>query len=82
LLERADAAILTVAPTAPQARRWDPHAVAGALPSDLRIPVRVIPELETALSRATTLAPYGTILVTGSVHTVGDALPILGLASI
>ena len=81
LLERADAAILTVAPTAPEGRRWDPEAVAAALPPDLRIPVRVIPDLEAALSRATTLAPYGTILVTGSVHTVGDALPILGLPS-
>lgn len=81
LLERVDAAILTVAPTAPEERRWDPAAVAAALPSDLRIPVRVIPDLEAALSRATTLAPYGTILVTGSVHTVGDALPILGLSS-
>ena len=81
LLEHADAAILTVAPTAPEGRRWDPEAVAAALPSDLRIPVRVIPELEAALSRATTLAPYGTIVVTGSVHTVGDALPILGLPS-
>jgi dihydrofolate synthase/folylpolyglutamate synthase len=82
LLRRADAAILTVAPTAPVERRWNPEAVAAALPSDLRIPVRVIPELEAALSRATTLAPYGTILVTGSVHTVGDALPILGLPSL
>jgi dihydrofolate synthase/folylpolyglutamate synthase len=82
LLERADAAVLTVAPTAPEARRWDPEAVAAALPSALRIPVREIPELEAALSRATTLAPYGTILVTGSVHTVGDALPILGLPSL
>ncbi len=82
LLERADAAILTVAPTAPEGRRWDPEAVAAALPAALRIPVRVIPELAAALSRATTLAPYGTILVTGSVHTVGDALPILGLPSL
>ncbi len=78
LLERADAAILTVAPTAPESRRWDPEAVAAAL--DPGIPVRVIPDLEAALMRAT-LAPYGTVLVTGSVHTVGDALPILGLPS-
>lgn len=80
LLARADAAVLTVAPSAPEARRWDPEAVAAALPAGLRIPVRVIPELEAALSRATTLAPYGTVLVTGSVHTVGDALAVLGLA--
>ncbi len=43
--------------------------------------MRVIPDLEAAMMRATTLAPYGTVLVTGSVHTVGDALPLLGLPS-
>jgi dihydrofolate synthase/folylpolyglutamate synthase len=82
LLARADAAILTVAPTAPEGRRWDPEAVARAIPADVRIPVRVIPDLEAALSRAMTLAPYGTVLVTGSVHTVGDAMPTLGLPSL
>ncbi|HEX5726092.1 MAG TPA: Mur ligase family protein [Longimicrobiaceae bacterium] len=74
LLARADAAILTVAPSSPPARRWDPEAAARAL-GDAR--VRVIPELEDALRRAETLAPYGTVLVTGSVHTVGDALAAL-----
>ncbi|HEX2191402.1 MAG TPA: hypothetical protein VHG51_20995, partial [Longimicrobiaceae bacterium] len=82
LLARADAAVLTVAPTAPEARRWDPEAAAAALPADLRIPVRVIAELEAALSRATTLAPYGTVLVTGSVHTVGDAMALLGMQAV
>ncbi|HEX7238752.1 MAG TPA: folylpolyglutamate synthase/dihydrofolate synthase family protein [Longimicrobiaceae bacterium] len=79
LLAHADAAILTLAPTAPESRRWDPEAVAASL--DVSIPVRVIPDLEAAMMRATTLAPYGTVLVTGSVHTVGDALPLLGLPS-
>ena len=79
LLERADAAILTVAPTAPESRRWDPEAAAAALAESVKIPVRVIPDFEAALGRAETLAPYGTVLVTGSVHTVGDALPVLGL---
>lgn len=72
LLARADAAILTVAPTAPESRRWDPEHVANAI--DASIPVRVILDLSAALMRAETMAPYGTILVTGSVHTVGDAL--------
>ena len=72
LLARADAAILTVAPTAPEGRRWDPEHVARSL--EAKIPVRVIPDLASALMRAETLAPYGTVLVTGSVHTVGDAL--------
>jgi len=75
LLARADAAILTVADSAPGARRWDPEQVAASLGA--AIPVRVIPSLPDALMRAETLAPYGTLLVTGSVHTVGDALGVL-----
>lgn len=75
LLTRADAAILTTAPTAPEGRRWDPEHAARSL--DAKIPIRVIPDLAAALMRAETLAPYGTVLVTGSVHTVGDALAAL-----
>ena len=78
LLARADAAILTIAPTAPESRRWDPEYVASAL--DAQIPVRVIPNLSAALMRAETMAPYGTLLVTGSVHTVGDALAEMEIA--
>jgi dihydrofolate synthase / folylpolyglutamate synthase len=77
LLARADAAILTIAPTAPESRRWDPEHVAQSL--DAKIPIRVIPDLPSALMRAETLAPYGTVLVTGSVHTVGDALEEMGI---
>jgi dihydrofolate synthase/folylpolyglutamate synthase len=77
LLARADAAILTVAPTAPESRRWDPEHVASSL--NANIPIRVIPDLAAALMRAETMAPYGTLLVTGSVHTVGDALAALDI---
>jgi dihydrofolate synthase/folylpolyglutamate synthase len=77
LLSRADAAILTIAPTAPESRRWDPEHVVQSI--DAPIPVRVIPDLSAALMRAETMAPYGTILVTGSVHTVGDALAEMGI---
>jgi folylpolyglutamate synthase/dihydropteroate synthase len=42
----------------------------------------VIPDFAAALRRATTLAPHGTIVVTGSVHTVGDALRALGLSTL
>jgi dihydrofolate synthase/folylpolyglutamate synthase len=79
LLARADAAILTVAESAPVDRRWDPEQVARSL--DAPIPIRVIPRLEDALMRAETLAPYGTLLVTGSVHTVGDALGVMGISA-
>lgn len=77
LLARADAAILTVAPSSPPERRWDPDAAADALAAS--IPLRVVPHLDAALMRAETLAPHGTVLVTGSVHTVGDALAGLGI---
>ncbi|CAN5801132.1 folylpolyglutamate synthase/dihydrofolate synthase family protein [soil metagenome] len=79
LLARADAAIFTIPPSAPPDRRWDPEMAARSLsPTGA---VRVIPDLAAALSRATTLAPHGTVLVTGSVHTVGDAMRELGLST-
>ena len=78
LLARVDAAILTIAPTAPDSRRWDPEAVARSLEVPDGVAVRVIPDFSAALQRVTTMAPYGTVLVTGSVHTVGDALEALG----
>jgi dihydrofolate synthase/folylpolyglutamate synthase len=78
LLARAHAAILTVPSSAPEDRRWSVDGVAASLTTD--IPVRVIPDLPAAVMRAETMAPYGTVLVTGSVHTVGDALEALGIA--
>jgi dihydrofolate synthase/folylpolyglutamate synthase len=80
LIARADGAILTVPPTAPAERRWDPEAVSRAIDVPERFPLRVVADFDAALARAETLAPYGTVLVTGSVHTVGDALDRLGLA--
>lgn len=79
LLARADAVVLTVPPTSPDGRRWDPEAALASLDVREGLPVRVIPDFDAALSRAETLAPYGTILVTGSVHTVGDAMAALGM---
>lgn len=79
LLARCDAAVLTVAPSSPPERRWEPAAAAEAAGAWSGLPVRVIPDFAAALARAETLAPYGTVLVTGSVHTVGDALIELGL---
>ncbi|HEX8674593.1 MAG TPA: folylpolyglutamate synthase/dihydrofolate synthase family protein [Longimicrobium sp.] len=79
LVARVDAVVLTVAPTAPASRRWDPEAVAASLEVPAGVAVRVIPDFSAALQRVTTMAPYGTVLVTGSVHTVGDALGELGV---
>jgi dihydrofolate synthase / folylpolyglutamate synthase len=78
LLERVDAAVLTVAPSSPTARRWDPTAAAADHAAH-GVPVRVIPDFEQALLRASTLAAHGTVVVTGSVHTVGDAMVLLDL---
>ncbi len=77
LLEVADALVLTVPPSAPVHRRWDPNAAAAML-GDARAVVR--PDFGNALEEARVLARDGTIVVTGSFHTVGDALAALGQA--
>jgi dihydrofolate synthase/folylpolyglutamate synthase len=79
LLARADAAILTTPPTAPASRRWNPAEVAEWAAAETGSSPRLIPDFRSALDRAVTLAPHGTVLVTGSVHTVGDALAELGI---
>lgn len=81
LLARVGAAILTDAPSAPESRRWRIDEVAAWCREEAGAAPRVIPDLSAALSRASTLAPHGTVVVTGSVHTVGDALAG-GLAAI
>lgn len=77
LLEVTDAAVLTDAPSAPAARRWDLQAAAAEL-SRFAAPT-VEPDFEGALRRARELAGEGTVLVTGSCYTVGDALRLGGV---
>lgn len=72
-----DAAILTRPWSAPQERLWDPVAVAAAVPLPPAAEIHV--ELGAALARAGELAGAGTVMVTGSCHTVGDALIELDL---
>jgi dihydrofolate synthase/folylpolyglutamate synthase len=79
LLARADTAILTTPPTAPTSRRWNPEEAAAWAAAETGSNPRLIPDFRSALDRAVTLAPHGTVLVTGSVHTVGDALAELGI---
>ena len=79
LLAHADAAVFTVAPSSPESRRWDAAAAAERMGESTRVLIRVIPDFAAALQRVQTMAPYGTVLVTGSVHTVGDALGELGV---
>ncbi|MEX2583084.1 MAG: folylpolyglutamate synthase/dihydrofolate synthase family protein [Gemmatimonadota bacterium] len=82
LLARCDAAILTEAPSAPETRRWDPDEAARWSLEETGVAPRVVTELGAALRRAGTLAPHGTIVITGSVHTVGDAMKALGIPSV
>ena len=78
LFARADHAVLTQAPSAPLARRWDPHAAVTETGSGI---AEIRTDFDDALHRARELAGSGTIVVTGSAHTVGDALRALGLES-
>jgi dihydrofolate synthase/folylpolyglutamate synthase len=77
LAAAVDTLLLTEPPTAPPERRWDPVAVLARLP-ELRAEVAL--DFTDALARARVAAGVGTVLVTGSFHTVGDALALLGLA--
>jgi len=77
LLEYADALVLTIPPTAPEHRRWDPAIAAETLASERAVP---IPDFCSALAEARASAGPGTVVVTGSFHTVGDALAALDLA--
>jgi len=76
LFERADHAILTQAPSAPLVRRWDPHMAMMETESGI---AEIQTDFDDALNRARELTDSGTIVVTGSAHTVGDALRRLGL---
>ncbi len=69
LLALADYAVFTVAPSSPPERRWNAPAVAASVAG---YPVEVIEDFQRALERAT--ADAATVVVTGSNHTVGDAM--------
>lgn len=72
-LEVADRLVLTVAPSAPEARRWTLPDVAGWARNDPGR-ARVVPDFDDALRRAGELCGGGTVVVTGSAHTAADAL--------
>jgi len=63
--------VLTNAPTAPANRVW-PLAEVVAWATAQELPIVVAEDFDTALHRASDGA--GTVLVTGSFHTVGDAM--------
>ena len=77
LFALADEVILVEPPSAPPERRWDPEAVLAAVRGGAR--GRVVRPFAAAVRAATAAATGGTVVCTGSVHTVGDALQALGI---
>jgi dihydrofolate synthase / folylpolyglutamate synthase len=74
----SDTVLLTAPPTAPPDRRWDPAAVLR----EVRLEDAVAePDFRAALEMAQRIAVRegGCVLITGSFHTVGDALAALDL---
>jgi dihydrofolate synthase/folylpolyglutamate synthase len=63
--------VLTIAPTAPDNRVWDLDEVAQ-FAKDERLGAEVVRDFDRALRRAREHG--GTTLITGSFHTVGDAM--------
>jgi len=78
-----DVGVLTVAPSA-DTRKWDLAWLRRWLENTARPPARaswaLVPDFENALARAERGA--GTVLVTGSFHTVGDVMGAVGLAPV
>lgn len=77
LFELADLAVLTVPPTAPANRAWQPERVLENVGGE---GTEVVRDFTAALDLARDRAGAGTVLVTGSFHTVGDALSALDRA--
>jgi len=69
--------VLTMAPTAPASRAWDLTEVLDFTRAE-GMSAEAVPDFTEALDRAGQGA--GTILVTGSFHTVGDAMAVLELS--
>jgi dihydrofolate synthase/folylpolyglutamate synthase len=77
LFTMAREAVLTQPPTIPPDRRWDPLEAAGAVKA--RPNLHILPDFREALEMARSVAREGTVVVTGSHHTVGDAMNLLGI---
>jgi dihydrofolate synthase/folylpolyglutamate synthase len=67
----AERIVVTMAPTAPVSRAWDLHEVMAWADAE-SLPVQRIDDFSAALAHAR--AEAATVLVTGSFHTVGDAM--------
>jgi dihydrofolate synthase/folylpolyglutamate synthase len=67
----ADEIVLTTAPTSPESRRWNAHE-AGHFAAQRGLNAIVVDDFGRALAHAADRG--GTTLITGSFHTVGDAM--------
>ena len=78
-----DRGILTVTPSA-EGRRWDIEWLRRWLADPNRPPARAAWRLEPDFERALAEVQQGagTVLVTGSFHTVGDVMEVLGLSPV
>jgi dihydrofolate synthase/folylpolyglutamate synthase len=79
LAPHVDRFVLTEAPSAPPGRAWDLRE-AAALLADTKLPADLESDFDRALARAERLG--ATILVTGSFHTVGDAMARLQVSPV
>jgi dihydrofolate synthase/folylpolyglutamate synthase len=77
LFSMAKEAVLTQPPSVPPDRRWDPLEAAGAVKA--RPNLHILPDFGEAMDMARRVAGKGTVVVTGSHHTVGDAMNSLGI---
>ena len=77
LVDLADRVVFTTPASAPPERHWKPRAAVAEVGG--AVPIEVVEEVGAAVGRAAALAGKGTVVVTGSCHTVGDALRILGV---
>ena len=75
----ASKVVLVSPPSAPRSRAWDPSAALG-FASSVGIDAVIEPDFEHAITEARSIR--GTVIVTGSFHTVGDALLTLGVKTL
>ena len=68
----SDAMILT-RPAVPAERRWDPHRARSWLSRERAVEAIVCRDVSEAIRQGLALAGTGTLLVTGSAYTVGEA---------
>ena len=76
LVDLADRVVFTIPSSAPAERHWNPRVAAEEVGGG--VPIDIEQDVAAAVELASALAGSGTVVVTGSCHTVGDALLVLG----